>query len=371
MKRRLNGEGTVYEERDPRRRTTHRAEADVTLPNGIMRRVIARGHSATDARAKLEKKIRRVKESSPEAERLTLGVFLDQWLAHKERSVRASTLAAYTRDVGHLRKHLGGVRLSRLTARDVEAAIAVISRPHAAQADKCRRTLKQALRQAVRWELLSRSPAEHIEPVRQPETVRGVLTPAQVVLLLDAMRGQAYYGIVALAIHSGLRLGELLALRWRDVTADSVRVTRTVSEGAPGGYAPPKTRAGVRTVPVPEAVITALGARGKKDELVFRTGAGTPMSQRNVKRALDAGIVKANKEVDRMKELGEGLSLEPLPDLRVHDLRRTYATMLAARGVHPRVIQRLLGQSTQATWLIYTDVLAEQVEAARLPAVGV
>lgn len=371
MKRRLNGEGTVYEENDPRRKTTHRAEIDLTLPNGVTRRVIARGYSATDARTKLEKKVRRLRDASPEAERLTLGRYLDQWLEHKERSVRASTLTTYKRDVKHLKDELGGARLARLTARDVEAAIAAIQRKHAAQADKCRRTLKQALKQAVRWELLTRNPAEHIEPVRQKETKRGVLTPAQVVILLDAMRGQVYYPIVCLAIHSGLRIGELLALQWKHVTKDSVTVARTVSAGAESGYAPPKTKAGVRTVPVPPAVIAVLGERGKKDELVFRTSTGNRMHQRNVKRALDAGIAKANKAVAKMKALDEALSIDPLPDLRFHDLRRTYATLLAARGVHPRVIQRLLGQSTQATWLIYTDVLAEQVEAARLDAVGV
>lgn len=368
-RRRLDGEGTVYEEADPRRKTTHRAEIHIPLADGTYRRVIARGRSASDAKAKLDKKVRRVLDSSPEAERVTVAQHLDAWLEHKERSVRASTLATYKRDVKHLKKRLGDVRLSRLTVRHVEAAIAALER-RPALAERCRRTLKQALRQAVRWELLTRSPAEHVEPVKQRETVRGVLTPAQVTVLLDALRGQVYYPLLTLAIHSGLRMGELLALQWRNVGSDHVKVTRTVSEGAPGGYAPPKTKAGKRTVPVPEEVIALLGRRGKRDELVFLTRAGTPMNQRNVKRALDGAVARANKEIEKMKAVDEELSLDPLPALRVHDLRRTYATLLAARGTHPRVIQQLLGQSTQATWLIYTDVLAEQVDAARLPPVG-
>lgn len=67
----------------------------------------------------------------------------------------------------------------------------------------------------------------------------------------------------------------------------------------------------------------------------------------------------------------ETLVKAKVPHLRLHDLRRTAATLWALQGHGPSVIQRLLGQSTQATWLIYTDVLAEQVEAARLPSVGV
>lgn len=370
MKRRLNGEGTVFEERDPRRRTTHRAEMDVRLADGTLRRVIARGVSASDARAQLERKALRVRESSPDAERLTVTQHLTAWLEHKERSVRASTLKTYRRDAQHLQAHLGQVRLSRLTSRDVEAAVAAIARKHPAQADKCRRTLKQALKQAVRWELLTRNPAEHVEPVKQRETIRAVLTPAQIVVLLDAMRGLTYYPLVSLAIHSGLRMGELLALRWRDVGRDELRVTRTLSEGSATGFAPPKTKAGRRRVPVAPEVLTLLGAPRGRDELVFRTGAGTPMKPRAVKRALDAGVAKANKGLAAVAG-AEELGIERLPDLRFHDLRRTYATLLARAGQHPRVIQHLLGQSSQAVWLIYTDVLADQVEAARLPSVGV
>lgn len=367
MRRRLNGEGTVYEEHDPRRRTTHRAEIDVRLPTGQVYRVTARGVGAKDARAKLASKVRRLKESHPDAERMTVAFFLDKWLDFKAPRVRASTLETYRRDVRHVKERIGDVRLSRLTPRDTQMVVTAIqSDGWTAQAEKVRRTLKQALRQAVKWELLTRNPAEHLEPLERDETKRSVLTPAQVVLLLDAMRGLTYHALIALAIHSGLRIGELLALRWRDITDDSVVVRRTLSEGAPTGYAPPKTKAGFREVPVAPEVLALLGKRRRSDDLVFVTGAGTPMTPRLAKRALDAGVAKANKAVKRWE------IMDPLPEVRLHDLRRTFATLQAASGTHPRVIQKLLGHATpDVSMAVYTDVLAEQIEKARLPSVGV
>src|SRR5690606_26017409 len=123
VKRRLNGEGTVYEERDPRRRTTHRAEIDVTLANGAVHRVIARGVGAQDARRKLESKAKRLRNAHPDAESLTLRQYLEQWLDFKKPRVRASTLATYRRDVAHIVKRVGGTKLSRFTPRDAQELI--------------------------------------------------------------------------------------------------------------------------------------------------------------------------------------------------------------------------------------------------------
>ena len=122
----------------------------------------------------------------------------------------------------------------------------------------------------------------------------------------------------------------------------------------------------LREVPVAPEVLALLGVRRRSDDLVFVTGAGTPMTPRLAKRALDAGVAKANKAVRRWE------IMDPLPDVRLHDLRRTFATLQAASGTHPRVIQKLLGHATpNVSMAVYTDVLADQIEKARLKGVGV
>lgn len=368
-KRRLNGEGTVFEEHDPRRRTTHRAEIDVRLPNGTVQRVIARGAGAADARAKLMWKVRRLAESHPDAEKMSVEQFLERWLEFKETTRRASTMRTYRQDVGHAVRYIGGARLNRVTPQDVQAVVSgLIAEGHPAQADRTRRTLKQAFKQAVRWELLTRNPAEAVEPVERPPKDRHFLTEPQIETLLEVTRGWRCRPVFALGIYSGLRIGELLALQWKHITDDSVLVRRTLSEGSETGYAAPKTRAGIRDVPVSPAVLAMLGPRRRGHELVFVTSSGRGLSPRNVSRDLERAVEKANELLRERGAREEHL----LPPITMHSLRRTFATLQAKAGRHPKVIQRLLGQATEGLAMqVYVDVMQEQLDASRLDPVGV
>jgi integrase len=350
-RRRLNGEGTVYEEHDPRRKTTHRAQIEVRLPSGQVKRVVARGMNATDALRKARLKARRAETVPIEADRLKLGEYLDTWLDHKERQVRASTLATYRNDVRHVKQHLGRKPIGKVRAYDVQEMLMSLQRGDRgrSKADKVRRTLKQAMRQAVRWELLTRSPLENLEPLTKPEVKRGVWTPDEARRFLEAVRTSqrpVHYGFFVLALFTGARVGELMALTWDDVLEDRILIRRTWTRHTQSRVQPPKTKAGERSIPISPFVLEALGRRGDRHELVFP---GPPLPE-NLRRALRYHAKRAG--------------IEPI---RLHDLRRTYATTLARLGHHPRVIQKLLGHSTPTLAMtVYTDVLAEQEDAARL-----
>lgn len=360
MKRRLNGEGTVFEETDPRRKTTHRAQMQVQLPDGSVRRVVARGHSKTDALQKVRKKAERAAEVMPGADRLTLAAYLERWLEHKSSSVRASTLYAYRNDVANITRHLGGAKVGRIRAFDVQTMLDRLRKEKrnreggAAKADKARRTLKQAMSQAVRWGIIARSPLDQLEPLRKAVPKRHAWGADEIRKFLDAVqagqRPDTYYPLFVAAIFTGARIGELLALQWGDVHEDHIVIRRSWSRHAVDQEEAPKTRAGERTIPISAFVRKALGKRGEPHELVFHGQRGTRIRPENVRKSLRHFATKAE-----------------IPPIKVHELRRTYATTLARLGHHPSVIQALLGHATPTLALtVYTDVLEEQRQAARL-----
>lgn len=350
MKRRANGEGTIYElTDDPRRTKRFRAEKYVTLPNGQQRRIVALGVSRPDAWAALERKAIAAREANPDAARLRVRTYLETWMRHKTQSVRRTTIDTYQKDIDlHILPALGDMYLQRVRAGHVQELLTSLQTAGKhATADKVRRTLKQAFGQAVRWEYLARNPVDRLEPVRKQPVERGMWQPAEIERFLVAIAEHPYRGVFTLAILTGLRQGELLGLKWADVGTDRVQVRRTMTEH---GEAPPKTKAGARLVPLTADAAAVLGARGAPRDFVFRSRAGGTITPSNLTRALRT----------LCKHHG-------LPMIRFHDLRRVYATLLARKGAHPRVIQAMLGHSTPGLAMtVYTDVMQDQVERAGL-----
>ena len=342
MKRARRGQGTIYEESDPRRSTKYRGERWVSLPDGQHKRVTARANTIEDVLRALDRAAKRLADAHPDAERMTVSVFLERWLEHKRPQVQPSTFYAYQQVLrGHLVPVLGGARLSRVTASGVQACVDGVSvGAGPAAADKVRRYARQAFGQAVKWGLLARNPVEGVERVRRPPVRRSAWTIEQARVFLDAVRLSPYYPLFYTAITTGLRQGELLALRWGDVGADHVVVRRTYSQRAPGRVQEPKTASSHRRVPITPEGLAVLGRRGPDAGLVFPSRAGTMLNHGNVVRAFHEYRKRAK-----------------LPEARFHDLRRTYASILASAGHHPSVIQRLLGHRTPDLALrVYTDV---------------
>jgi integrase len=163
-----------------------------------------------------------------------------------------------------------------------------------------------------------------------------------------------------------LRRGELLGLRWDDVDLErgTLRVGRAlVREGGRYSLGETKTKRGRRRVNLTPRTATALRAHRKRQleermklaglhedhELIFATRTGTPInSEHLVKRSFKPLLEKAG-----------------LPEIRFHDLRHTCATLLLGRGVHPKLVQELLGHATIAMTLdTYSHYLPSMGDAA-------
>ena len=234
--------------------------------------------------------------------------------------------------------------------------------------------IKASLTQAKKSQLVSTNVAEAAKLPQQKKPEKRALSTTELNTFLEAASTHRLYPAIVLAATTGLRRGELLALRWDDIDFDqSVLFVRrglvlvTNAEGPTKTKLveqPTKTQTGNRAIPVPKPVLRLLkdhqkvqdrekliqGHRYKDKGLVFSTITGNYISPRNFTRTFAQIRKKAGLE---------GVS--------PHVLRHTFATRLSDLGVHPRVAQQLLGHANmQLTMEVYTHPDMQQ----RLQAVG-
>jgi len=215
-----------------------------------------------------------------------------------------------------------------------------------------RTTLGTILGTAEVWGYIEDNPVRKTRlPRRGPRAEKKVLTPDQLRLLLEKLP-EPSKSLVWLLVLTGLRIGELLALRWQDVDLEAglLRVRRTLYEGH---FDEPKTRHSKRTVPLGPKGVSILSVRKPEsadpNALVFGTQKGTPFCRRNL----------ANRQlVTTCKELG-------LEAVRWHSLRHAHATLLDSAGTPLGTVQALLGHSSsEITREIYVHSFPADARAA-------
>ncbi|PLS86083.1 MAG: site-specific integrase, partial [Actinobacteria bacterium] len=278
-------------------------------------------------------------------------------------SVRRSTYDRYEIAVRvHLKPALGKLKLKKLgpahlagfyrNRLDAGLAPASVNKLHV--------TLHKALAQAVDWRMLPRNVAETVRaprPVAREEM--RTLTADEARRLLDAARGDRFEALYVLAVTTGMRQGELLALKWQDVDLENSRlsVRRTVT--ASGGrllLGEPKTKKSRRAIPLTGAAVRAL--RGHLSRQVEEIGrSGDAYGDEGLVFGSEAGTVY-NPTNLRRRSFAPLLRRAGLPRVRFHDLRHTCATLLLKQGVHPKLVQELLGHANIAITLdTYSHVL--------------
>src|SRR5439155_8725460 len=191
----------------------------------------------------------------------------------------------------HLVLRFGDMQISDVTPQDVQAYVAHLMKSGYAPKtiDHIHDVLSAVLRTAVKWGHLQTNPARDVDmPTLKTVRPKWVLTIQQAAQLLDALPPLART-MAGLAMLSGLRRGELFALRWRDLDEQGrmLIVRAAVYEGS---FDTPKTDAGIRQIPLSEGTLKLVAgweARAKRtepDALVFSTWSGKPISPNNVLR---------------------------------------------------------------------------------------
>ena len=230
------------------------------------------------------------------------------------------------------------------------------------------------LNYAVRMEYLAKNPLLTVGNFKNPYELKkemGFYTPEEFKKFIAAARRAArtvekntgssyewnFYIFFSIAFYTGLRKGEIYALKWTDIDGNILHVRRSIAQKLHGSdkETPPKNKTSIRDVQMPLPLLKALGEHRKRQEKLsgfnesFRICGGTvclrntTLQQRNRQYADDAGIKR----------------------IRIHDFRHSHASLLANNGINIQEIARRLGHSNvEITWNIYAHLYPREEERA-------
>jgi integrase len=368
MAKRGRGEGSIY------RRKDGRWTAEISLEGGKSKFLY--GKTRKEVQEKLKKALYEQQQGMlVTGAQQKVGQFLTHWLedVHK-RSIRPRTYERYEEIVRlHLAPGIGYHQIQKLSAQHLQSFYAKKLEEGLSTTTviSFHNVLHKALETAVRWNLIARNPCDLVSPPRRKRFEIRPLSMQQIHQFLAVARGHRQEALFILALATGMRRGELLALKWQDLdleqgTLQVRRILTRIPSKLPGkGYeeAEPKTDKGRRSIALPSFAAEALkqhrlrqteaklkaGPVWQDHDYVFCTSIGTHLNPtRDVLDALKSLLEKAG-----------------LPDIRFHDLRHSSATMLLGMKVHPKIVQELLGHSQIAITLdIYSHVLPTMQEEA-------
>jgi integrase len=313
--------------------------------------------------------------------RLTVAQFLEEWLqSYVVLNCSPRTKTSYEMIIRrHLIPELGSISLNQLGPRHLQA---FYSRQKArGRVDGkgqlsprtvryCHSLLVEALGHAVKLGLLSRNIARATEAPRLDHRVMPILAPEDIPRFLGTARGTSYYTLFYLLLHTGLRRGEALALKWKNIdlslaslgVSAYLSVVETLYKNGTYVIKEPKTSSGKRRIALSpslalvlrqhkaeqQAQQALLGKPLADGDFVFAHPDGTPLDPSTVSHAFNKVIRRAG-----------------LPHIRLHDLRHTHASLLLQAGVHPKVVQERLGHSSiRVTLDTYSHVMGGLQEVA-------
>lgn len=361
MGRRTNGDGSVFTRSDGRIVASALFEG---------KKIVKYGRTEKEAWDKLQKALNDLKQGRVTVTtKLTVKEYLENWLENAHRlKLRPSSIQKYRSVLrAHINPAIGHLKLSSLTRQHIQAFYAQKVDEHLKPktVKVIHTVLSRALKDAVRDEILARNVCEHVTLPRMNVYEAHAFTQEECQRLIDVARIGHLWPLLLVAIVTGARRGELLALRWDDIDMATgvVRLHRTADRLVGLGWVENETKTvhGMRSVQLPQVAIDALVEQRAYIEelskssfwhghdLVFPGRFGNYMDGSALLKRLKTLLVRAG-----------------LPAARFHDLRHSTATLLLASGVNPKVVQELLGHSNISVTLgMYGHVLPNMQKDVR------
>jgi integrase len=285
------------------------------------------------------------------AGRITVTQHFTNWLdGYVKTNCSQRTYEGYQSIIkNHLSPAFGNLILKQLTPQVIQSYYGkAVSKLTNRTVHHLHRVLSESLKYAVRQGYLGTNPCEMTDPPRAVKKIMRTLTPVEVEHLLEVARESYYYPIIYFAVSTGLRLAEILGLRWRDIDLDmlSISVNQVLyKRNGITTFKEPKTQHSRRRISMTSKLAAMLRdykinrewlyTQSNKllmlDDLLFTSYQGQPLNPSVVSHNFHKIALQAN-----------------LPGVRFHDLRHTFASLMLLRSVSPKIISEALGHSSVA-----------------------
>ncbi len=312
--------------------------------------------------------------------KVTVGEYIDTWLSGAGADLAPKTLERYKQLADQqIKPNLGALLLQKLRPSHVQDWHGLLLKAggkggkslSARTVGHAHRVLHRGLARAAAAEIVTRNVAAAIKPPKveiDPERIMS-LKAGEVPVVLERLKDHVLYPLAALALGSGARRGELCGLRWGDVdltrnSGGMIKIERSIEETKDGlRVKPPKTKHGRRSVTIPDVAAEALRAlRMQYQERRLALGIGK-IEPGDLVFAVVPGEIPSPDNLSR--DWRRAVKALKLPEIPLHGLRHTHASMLISSGIDVLSVSRRLGHGSPAfTLSTYAQFFQDRGDAA-------
>ena len=343
-KRRANGEGSIRKRKDGRWEGRYTAGRDPVTGKAIYKNVL--GKTQAGVKEKLKAAIEKNAVRTVNTEHYTVGQWLDTWMENYAKlQVRASSYKTYQGFISnHIKPALGEISLEKLTAMDLQRLYKYLLDSGRVECTESRnkpkglsvktvRNIKQmissALNCAVEQRLIPANPTKGCVLPKLERKEMKILPPESLGTFFEKARHSGVFELYYIDLATDLRRGELLGLKWSDIDLGKgiIHVRRQVlRQNGEVVEAPLKTKNSYRNIAIGAETIEVLKGMEQKDDYVFPSPYGGPMSPDSVLHMLQRVLKRAGLE-----------------RIRFHDLRHTFSVLALQNGVDVKTLSAMLG----------------------------
>ena len=343
-KRRANGEGSIRKRKDGRWEGRYTTGRDPVTGKAIYKNVL--GKTQAEVKEKLKAAIGKSGVQPIRAEHYTVGQWLDTWMENYAKlQVRASSYKTYQGFISnHIKPALGDMPLEKLAAMDLQRLYKHLLESGRVECTEARnkpkglsvktvrninQMISSALNCAVEQRLIASNPTKGCVLPKLERREMKILLPENLGTFFEEARRSGVFELYYIDLATGLRRGELLGLKWNDIDLDKgiIHVRRQVlRQNGKVIEAPLKTKNSYRNIAIGADAIKVLKGMEQKDEYIFPSPYGGPMSPDSVLHMLQRVLKRAGLE-----------------RIRFHDLRHTFSVLALQNGVDVKTLSTMLG----------------------------